>query len=534
MRRVAVAVAVVALLASCAPSVRFRERAILWQDPDDRPIAQPRPRKLALDWEDVRDALFAPAERVLALDYLHEARNTNALDELPDSAWFVDPRRVPGAVRPRALTADELAWGALARDDLPALPLSVIEGKETGDTPGFVARDARGRKYMVKLDPPGRPGFNTSTEVVVSRLAWAAGWRVPGEAIVDAFPDQIRRADDATVKDGYGAHQPLPATALQAQLARVPQLPDGRVRLLVSRWLPGVALGPFPYRGRVGDDGNDRIDHEDRRDLRGFGVFSAWVNNVDTLEQNTLDMYEGEPGRGHVVHYQQDVGGAFGNYAGRPSSYWMGRETFFEAHLFLRSLFTLGMWPRHFDDHAAHEAERRLAGEWPELGGFSAARFNPRRWQPVLENPAFVRQTARDRYWGAKRILAFSLEELRAAVATGHYRPAAAERLVDVLWQRRMQIARAFLRDVAPLDYFTVAGDRLCFDDLWIAAGLGTSAVYRANVSLEGRCALVPGGDGYRIVTLRARRPGERGFGPVVRVHLMRRAGKLRILGIER
>ena len=43
------------------------------------------------------------------------------------------------------------------------------------------------------------------------------------------------------------------------------------------------------------DDPNDLVDHENRRVLRAFGVFCSWVNDVDTLQNNTLDMYQGKP-----------------------------------------------------------------------------------------------------------------------------------------------------------------------------------------------------------------------------------------------
>jgi len=87
----------------------------------------------------------------------------------------------------------------------------------------------------------------------------------------------------------------------------------------------------------------------------------------------------------------------------------------------------------------------------------------PRIGNPILDNPAFVRQTARDQYWGAKRVVAFSESEIRAAAALGHYPPATERRLAEVLLHRRDAIARAFFRQVAALDYFEIANDRLRF-----------------------------------------------------------------------
>ncbi len=520
--------------AACAPSVRFADREILWRWPDDKPIPMPHKRDMCFMWQDARAGIFEPADRVLALDYLREARNVNALDEVPDSSWFVDRRRVPGDARPRPLGDDELRWGAVAPDELPVMPLTVVKGKDVGITPGFVALDARKQKYMIKLDPPGHRGMTTSTEVVVTRLGWAAGWRVPSIVVLDVRPEDFRVAPTATAHDAH--EQPIPFTdeMLRAILARTPRASDGTVRILASHWLPGVSIGPFHFLGRPRDDPNDTIDHEDRRDLRGFGVFASWVNDIDAFDSNTLDMYEGKPGRGHVVHYQQDLGGSFGNWGGLPAPYWSGSETFLEAHLLLRSLFTLGLWPRDFDDWRYRKWKEKLSDDYPEIGTFEAQRFDPRHWRTMLENAAFARQTARDRYWGAKRVAAFSDAELRAAIAAGRYRPAAAERVLQVLGRRRDRIARAFFADVAPLDHFRIEGDRLCFDDLWLDAGLGGAVAYLANGSLIGRCVVVPAGDGYRIVSLRAQRAGERHPGPVVRVHLVVDGGRRRIVGVER
>ncbi len=425
---------------------------------------------------------------------------------------------------------------------MPVLPLTVTHGKDLGVTPGFVARDARGRKYMMKMDPPNHLGITTATELVVTRLAWAAGWRVPADALVDVRPQQLQLAPGATAKDVYGDPIPFTGEMLRAMLAGAPHLPDGRVRLLASRWLPGVALGGYAFTGRIKDDPNDTIDHEDRRDLRGLGVFSAWVNNIDTFATNTLDMYQGQPGRGHVVHYQQDLGGSFGNWTGIPAPYWTGSETFLEAHLVLRSLFTLGLWPRPFDDWRYRAWKEGLSQQWPELGVFEAAKFDPRHWEPMLENPAFARQTARDRYWGAKRVAAFSDDDLRTVIATGRYRRAAAEQLLYILASRRDRTERAFFSDLAPLDHFAIAGDRLCFDDLWIDGGLGGSALYRAELvgarsrqlPTADRCVALPAQAGYQIIALQVRRPGERHFGAPVRVHVMIEGDRRRILGIER
>lgn len=536
--------ALLLLASACHPfhHVRFEDRAILWRWPDDRPIPLPKTLKLGIYWEGVRDAVIDPADRVLSVETASEAGDVNALDEMPDSTWFHDPRRVEGDVRPRRLSREEIEWGALRPIDLPALPLTVTEGKGIGATPGFVATDARGVKYLVKLDPRENLGLTTQTELVVTRLAWAAGWLVPGLAIVDEQPDALQLSPRAYSKDNYGVKQPFSRQQLDKMIEKMPRGKDGTVRLLVSRWLEGVNIGEFAYKGRRADDPNDLVDHENRRVLRAFGVFCSWVNDVDTLQNNTLDMYQGKPGKGHVVHYEQDIGGSFGNFAGVPAAYWSGSETWFDASLVVRSLLTLGLWPRVWDDADYRARKDALRLKWPELGNFDYEHFVARKWEPAIENQAFIRMTERDRYWGAKRIAAFDGNELRAAIGAGRYRPEAAEWLFDILWRRREIIARDFYSRTAALDHFAIRGDgggrRLCFDDLWIEAGLGgdNATVYRSDpdLAVHDRCVGLPGGAGYRVVSLAARRPGERHFGPGVRVHVMLDGAKTRIIGVER
>ena len=534
LRTHALSIMMVTLAAGCAPPVRFADRAILWKDTDDRPVPKPKPRDPPYHWVAIRDAVFNPADQVLAIDYTRESVNVNAVDETPDSTWWTDRTRVPGQARPRLLSPDEVARGAYGDRPRPLLPLTVTKGKEKGGTLGFVVKDALGRQFAIKIDPAGYVSLNTSTEVVVTRLAWAAGWNVPAESILDLRVGDLILSPKATVTDAEGHKHPLDDARYQKILSRAPMSPDGTIRALASLWIDGDIMGPYAYIGRRRDDLNDRVRHEDRRDLRGYGVFSAWVNNVDTTEANPLDSYVGEDGRGHLVHWQQDVGGSFGSRAAEPMFYWMGADTYFSLGRMVGSLFSFGILSRPWEGERVRARRARLLALYPELGWYDDADFEPRHWHPIFDNPAFERATARDRYWGAKRILSLGEPELRAAIAEGRYRPAAAERLFDVLWSRREKILRAYFAELPPLDYFRVENGALCWDDLWITAGLGgdRSADYEADGVVvprdQPRCVAV--GGGYRVVALRVRRAGERHFSRAVRVHLVDR----RIVGVER
>lgn len=518
----------------CRPGARFADRAILWKDPDDKPIPMPKLRDPPYHWVAIRDAAFKPLDRALALDYGRESVNVNAVDETPDSSWWSDRRREAGSGRPRGLTGDEMKRGAFGEQPPPQLPLTVTKGKSKGGNLGFVVKDALGRQFAIKFDPPGYVALETSTEVVVSRLAWAGGWNVPAESIVDLRLGDLILSPRATTNNAAGDKIPLDAEHFRELMARAPMSTDGTMRAMASLWIEGTPLGPYAYFGRRRDDPNDRVPHEDRRDLRGYGVFSAWVNNIDTTEANTFDSYVGDRGRGHVVHWQQDVGGAFGSRAGGAMEYWMGSDTYFSPGQMLESLFSFGIVNRAWEGEGVHARRARMLALYPELGWFEGDSFEPQKWHPIFDNPAFERATARDAYWGAKRVVQIGEGELRAAISEGRYRAAAADKLFQILWKRREAIARAYFAIQPPLDYFRVEKSQLCWDDLWITAGLDAehSADYEANgrpvMRDEARCA--PVGQGYQVVALAVRRNGERRFSPPVKVHLIDR----RIVGVER
>jgi hypothetical protein len=534
-------------IAGCAATPRYADRPILWRDPDALPSPRPAPQAAGIQWTGLRDALLFPADRALSLDYGDESTNVNALDEVPDSSWYVDTRRAglegDARVRPRAFTAAEITRGPFGDDPGPIAPYTIVKGKTVGSTPGLVIVDAHGKRYLFKLDPPGWIGMNTSTEVVAARMAWASGWLVPAEMIVDVRAEDLHLSATAHGKDEWDHEIPLTPEMVSALLARTPREADGTIRVCASRWLDGKPLGSWAYMGRRGDDLNDRIEHQNRRDVRGFGVFAAWVNDIDTFENNTMDAYVGSDGKGHVVHYQQDVGGSFGQFAAIPAEVWMGEETYFMPGRILASLVTLGALERSWEGDARLERREQLMRRYPELGYFDDAHFDPRNWHPVLDNPAFVRMTARDRYWGAKRVVAFSEVELRAAVALGHYAPATEERLFQILWHRRERIARAFLADVAPLDYFRFDGARLCFDDLWLTAGLDDARATRyfvvagktRSIVDGGSCIATPTASGYHVVELGAVRGTQLpAHAHTVKVHYVVSDGHAHVVGVQR
>ena len=86
----------------------------------------------------------------------------------------------------------------------------------------------------------------------------------------------------------------------------------------------GQAGRPRALRRTRPDDPNDLVPHEDRRELRAYGVFAAWLNHVDAKAINSLDMLVTENGRSFVRHYLVDFGSALGSGGVGPADYWAG------------------------------------------------------------------------------------------------------------------------------------------------------------------------------------------------------------------
>ena len=120
----------------------------------------------------------------------------------------------------------------------------------------------------------------------------------------------------------------------------------------------------------------------------------------------------------------------------RIRSFWFGNEYFFDFG-------TVGI-QRSLS--AATSGREIPEMHYPAVGYFESVYFDPPRWRPTYPNPAFLRMTLRDAYWGAKIVTSFTDEDIDAIVHTGRYTDARAERYVaDVLKARRDKIDATIL-----------------------------------------------------------------------------------------
>ncbi|MDB4953522.1 MAG: hypothetical protein JWO36_1091 [Myxococcales bacterium] len=490
--------------------------------------------------------------RALRLPSEGRALAVNAIDEVPDSTWFTN------RIGTRALSPDEIATGPMTEGPEQHLPWTVVSTKVGGTSFGLIIRDARGVKYELKFDAnDAPPELETGAHVVVNRLVWAAGYNVPDDRIVYIRRGDLVLAPDAVVKDIFGEPQSsYRRDDLDRDLQLVHVDPDGRIRVLASRWIDGKVVHSIDQGVREGDP-NDRIPHERRRDLRGASPIFAWVNHADANASNFLDAWVADPAdprRHYLEHYAIDFGRSLGvmeemNHDRRP-----GYAYNIDPARILSSLFILGIAPRPWEGG-------KLVAIRGVARGFRVALFDPGQWRPCFPYTPFVTADRFDNFWGAKIIARFTPAQIRSAVLAGQFTdPRAVDYLTDTLVARARVTEAYWFARVNPLDQFVIApvpaGASLCFDDLSITAGLDAATTTRYTVTAFDRnqrplgagasLAAAPAGrtctmpvtlstdhDGYTILDITTTRPG---FTGSTLVHLARDPSTQmpRVIGIWR
>ncbi len=450
---------------SALGSGKFKLDDPLWVDADNLSIPQPTDRPLSKTIDLLQKTFTKPREGEV------RAQNINTLGEVPDSSWFTN------RMSRRVMTIDELARGP-DRGEGPDLSQTwvVIGAKTEGVTPGFRIRDGRGDVYFIKFDPLYLPQMATSAEVIGTKFFYAFGYNVP-ENYLTYWRPVYQIDSEAEVQWESGHVERLSNAYVKDVLKGVTQRPDGTIQVLASKLLPGRPVGPFDFQGIRLDDPNDIFPHQDRRELRGLGVFTAWLNHNDSDSVNTLDMYESEQGGSFLRHNLIDFGTVMGSGSIQPHARRVGNEYFIEFKPALKAAATFGIWDRPW---------RSIKyPDYKAVGRFESSYFQPQAWKPDYPNPAFDKMTPQDALWATRTVMRFSDEAVRAIVQTGKIdNPEAEDYLVDTLIERRDKIVRYYLTRINPLDGFTLSaaadgGSSLEFVNLGVEAGFGSQCRYQ-------------------------------------------------------
>ena len=145
-----------------------------------------------------------------------------------------------------------------------------VEEKKVGTQPGYDVKDSKGREWSAKL------GKESRTEVVVSRLVWAIGYRQPSVYYVPLW---------TLVRDG----KRIPQTGARFRL-------DNTKNLGEWSW----SKNPFLHT----------------RELTGLWVFMVMVNNPDLkAQQNAIYQFKGDAPGPRVQYVVKDLGAALGTTA---------------------------------------------------------------------------------------------------------------------------------------------------------------------------------------------------------------------------
>jgi hypothetical protein len=530
-----------AVLVLCIPLLMFGRKFYdddpLEHEPPPLSAEQAVPRGLNDFFDAVMNTLGHPGERQ------PEAKESgpipagavNTLGEVPDSAWFTN------RIGSRPVSVGEAVQGSrTGKAPSQDGPWIVTGAKTEGVTPGFQFKDAAGRRYVLKFDPPDHPEMATAAEIIGTALFHNLGYNVPENYLVSFTPDRLVVGEETMITDETGRRRPMSQEDVRRALKRVPRDAQGRYRGLASLFVPGKILQNFRYHGTRVDDPNDIVRHEHRRDLRGLFVFSAWVNHNDSRAINNLDTLAEENGVKFVKHYLIDFGAILGSASILSNSARDGNTYFLEPKQTIAQILSLGLyvpkWAR--SDYIAH----------PALGKIEYPRFEPEAWRPNYPNPAFVNRLPDDTFWAAKKVMSFSDEQIRAIVKDAQYSDPEAENwIVKYLMHRRDIIGRTYFSKVLPLDRFEVRDGKLAFVDLEVQHGFADNRDYqvewsRFDNSAETRSPLeaAPGlalpadvsnaGDGaYFAASIRSEEVAK-----TVTVYLRKNGGKVAIVGIDR
>jgi hypothetical protein len=448
-----------------------QSESVVWVDFDTKNIPEPKTRNVTLAESFVNSHMSERTKRAvdvprwvrMAVGAPKPAANINALDEVPDSSWFMNRHAL------RHMTTAQLVRGPNRGATPDFSGATITNVKKEGVTPGLHLKARNGDKYIIKFDHKDYPELQSGAEVISTKILYAAGYHVPENYIGVIDPRTLEIEPDVK----------LTREELTKMLEKVARRPDGMYRVLASKMLGGEAKGPFAFIGLRGDDPNDLIPHEHRRELRGLRVIASWINHWDMKEQNTLDMYVDEGGRKFLRHYLIDFGSSLGG-GKSPLEYFHGREYLWDTPNMVKELVTLGFY--------VTPDEKSTPLVLPEVGIFSANDFKPGDWKPTFRVMPFDNMTQEDALWATRIILSFSEDDLLQIVKTAEYsNPKATDYMFRTLLARRQMVAGHWLKDHNPVANFALVteadGVSLKFDDLKTNYDLGARAEYEYEIT---------------------------------------------------
>jgi hypothetical protein len=444
---------------------KFYEDDPIAREPETRDAATVQERDIVLSYDLAENLFTTPGDRRKI-----RALNVNTIDEVPDSSWFTN------RILARPIAIDDAVRGPVTGPGPAPGPMVVTRAKPSGASAGFVLRDSAGVTWFAQFDARDHDEAATGAAMVANKIFHALGyWQVENQ-LSELRLEGLSIGPKAVTETPSGKIRQLDHDDLIKLLNRAARRPNGAYRMLVSRGIPD-GRGRFRYYGTRGDDPNDIVPHEHRRELRALKVFGAWTNLVDMKAKNTLDALVSENGRKIVRHYLQDVGSTFGTGATGPREWDEGYQLLYDSGTTWKRLVSFGFYREPW--------QTVPYTEFRSIGRFEGDRFDPATWVPRVPTAAMLNARADDTFWAARRVMAFSDAMIRALVKAGEYSdPAAEAHLADVLIKRRDKVGQAYLPAINPVvDPALDESGVLRFGNAAVAAGVAAAPKggYRAE-----------------------------------------------------
>jgi hypothetical protein len=309
-------------------------------------------------------------------------RPVNAAALHHPTLWH-DPGNIPSL---------NLYYGQGGEKGMPLAPLVFESEDMSGTNPKFDVRDAKDRKWRVKLGEEARP------EVVASRLLWATGYYVNDDYLLQSASISgihLKRGS-GMVKDG------------QVKEARFARKPSGQKKIGIWKWKENPFL--------------------DTREFNGLRVMMAVMNNWDLKDVNNAVFEDSK--NDQDIFLISDVGATFGTNG----LSWTNARSKGNVDSFEDSKFIEKMSDRTVTFGTPKPPTARLI---ETLGIFGAKDYAHRAGMEWIGKDV-PRQDAR---WIGSLLKQLSHEQLVDAFRAGHFPPDQIDAYVELVESRIKELS---------------------------------------------------------------------------------------------
>jgi hypothetical protein len=390
------------------------------------------------------------------------AQNVNTVDEVPDGPFYAN------RAGKMDLTPETVARAANTSGGPAPGPWTIVSAKSDGITPGFTIRDSAKTLWFIKFDPPGWKGMATGTEVVAAKLFWSVGYHTVEYHIGHLQRSNLVVDPEARITPVGEVERAMANRDIDRLLSSADRDSDGTYRVILSKAAPGRPVGRIRFHGTRADDPNDIVPHQHHRELRGYKVFSAWLNHVDAKGINSIATLVTENGRTFIRQYMLDFGSALGSAAIGPREGWEGYEELLEKPGDIgKGVLSFGFRVPEWRKVPWYESP--AVGRLPK----TQDQWDPRKWMPRISNGAFNHMRADDAFWAAEKLTYITDPMIDAAVSEGQFGNEEASReLARFIRERRDRILQTYLPAVNPVTRPSIENDQLHFRNAAVEAGV--------------------------------------------------------------